>query len=93
MKELQQSLRELGSIYQFGEYAAGTIRGIKCALELMGICSGRMADPHRACDESQRNFVEQQLVKLGLLESDKRDEATSDLRTRRTAEAGTVQYS
>ena len=31
VKILQESLRELGSIYQFGEYAAGTIRGIKCA--------------------------------------------------------------
>ena len=89
---LQESLRELGSIYQFGEYAAGTIRGIKCALELMGICSSRMADPHRVCDESQRKFVAQQLVKLGLLESDKRNEAISDLAPR-TGEAGTVQYS
>jgi dihydrodipicolinate synthase/N-acetylneuraminate lyase len=92
VKILQESLRELGSIYQFGEYAAGTIRGIKCALEIMGICSGRMADPHRMCDESQRKFVEQQLVKLGLLADDKRDETMSDLAPR-TGETGTVQYS
>jgi dihydrodipicolinate synthase/N-acetylneuraminate lyase len=92
VKILQESLRELGSIYQFGEYAAGTIRGIKCALEIMGICSGRMADPHRMCDVSQRKFVEQQLVKLGLLADDKRDETMSDLAPR-TGETGTVQYS
>jgi dihydrodipicolinate synthase/N-acetylneuraminate lyase len=92
VKILQESLRELGSIYQFGEYAAGTIRGIKYALESMGICSGRMADPHRLCDVSQRRFVEHQLVKLGLLEGDKRNEAMSDLAPH-TGEAGTVQYS
>lgn len=92
VKVLQDSLRELGSIYQFGEYAAGTIRGIKCALEIMGICSGRMAEPHRMCDESQRKFVEHQLIKMELLEGDKRDEAISDLAPR-TGEAGTVQYS
>jgi 4-hydroxy-tetrahydrodipicolinate synthase len=88
VKELQQSLRELGGIYQFGGYAAGTIRGIKCALELMGICNGRMADPHRACDESQRNIIGQQLVKLGLLPG---EVPTSSLE--RLGEAGTVQYS
>jgi dihydrodipicolinate synthase/N-acetylneuraminate lyase len=77
VNELQQSLQILKNIYQFGEYAAGTIRGIKCALELMGICSGRMADPHRTCDESQRTVVEQQLVKLGLIGSDGRAETTA----------------
>src|SRR4051812_27295803 len=46
---LQQSLNELGNIYQFGEHATGTIRGLKCALEHMGICNGRMADPHHPC--------------------------------------------
>jgi 4-hydroxy-tetrahydrodipicolinate synthase len=65
--ELQESLKELASIYQFGEYAAGTIRGLKCALQLMGICSERMADPYRTCDASQRQFIEEQLRKLRLL--------------------------
>ena len=92
VKILQESLRELGSIYQFGEYAAGTIRGIKCALEIMSICSSRMADPHRMRDASQRKFVEQQLAKLGLLGDNKWDETMSDLAPR-TGEAGTVQYS
>lgn len=75
VNQLQQSLRELGSTYQFGEYAAGTIRGLKCGLELMGICSGRMADPHRTCDESQREFIDQQLAKLGLLGEERREQA------------------
>jgi 4-hydroxy-tetrahydrodipicolinate synthase len=65
--ELQKSLQIVKNIYQFGEFAAGTIRGIKCALELMGVCSGRMADPNRVCDAPQRKVVEEQLVKLGLL--------------------------
>jgi 4-hydroxy-tetrahydrodipicolinate synthase len=65
--ELQSSVQSLKDIYQFGEYAAGTIRGIKCALELMGICNGRMADPHRACNESERKTINQQLMKLGLM--------------------------
>ena len=64
----------------------------------MGICNGRMADPHRSCDESQRKFVEQQLVKLALLEGDKRrcDDVGRGAGLRRSkvrCEAGTVQYS
>jgi 2-dehydro-3-deoxy-D-pentonate aldolase len=97
VKELQQSLRELAAIYQFGQYAAGTIRGIKCALDLMGICSDRMADPHRKCDDSQRIVVEQQLIKLALLENKRdRDAASVELlaSSRKSApEAGTAQYS
>jgi 4-hydroxy-tetrahydrodipicolinate synthase len=98
VNQLQHSLRELGSIYQFGAYAAGTIRGLKCALELMGICSGRMADPHRTCDESQRKFIEQQLAKLGLLGEEKREQAATLADVPGSShgsvtESGTAQYS
>jgi 4-hydroxy-tetrahydrodipicolinate synthase len=65
--ELRSSLQHLRNIYQGGEYAAGTIRGLKCALELLGICSGRMADPHRGCDEAQRQLIARELVELGLM--------------------------
>ena len=64
---LQELLLEMGKIYQFGTYATGVIRGIKCALEILGICSGRMADPFEPCDASQRAVIERQLLKLGLL--------------------------
>jgi 4-hydroxy-tetrahydrodipicolinate synthase len=70
--ELQSLLKHLKNIYQGGEYAAGTIRGIKCALELLGICSGRMAEPHRGCDEAQRQLIAQQLEELALTDSQSR---------------------
>lgn len=69
--ELQSLLQHLKKIYQGGEYAAGTIRGIKCALEVLGICSARMAEPHRGCDEAQRQFIAHELTELGLTGSDK----------------------
>jgi len=65
--ELQTEIQRFKHIYQFGEHAAGTIRGLKCALELMGICSARMADPHRMCDDSQRRTIELQLSEMGLI--------------------------
>lgn len=96
VQQLQSSVLELGKTYAFGEFAAGTIRGLKCALELMGICSGRMADPHRTCDDSQRNVIREQLVKLGLIQGtgigsgtsgDGRDSSSS------ASKADTVRYS
>lgn len=64
---LQSTLQELGKLYQFGSYAMGAIRGIKCALDIMGICSGRMADPFEPCSATQQKAIERQLLKLGLL--------------------------
>jgi dihydrodipicolinate synthase/N-acetylneuraminate lyase len=97
VKELQQSLRELATIYKFGQYAAGTIRGLKCALDLMGICSDRMADPHHACDASQRKVVEQQLIKLELLRGERRTAASAGdaivASQESSPSAGTAQYS
>ena len=51
--ELQSKLQHLKNIYQGGEYAAGTIRGIKGALKILGVCSGRMAEPHRGSPTSR----------------------------------------
>jgi dihydrodipicolinate synthase/N-acetylneuraminate lyase len=68
LSELQSRLLGFKKIYQFGEHAAGTIRGIKCALEQMGICSARMAEPHTTCDQSQRQMIEHQLIEMGLIE-------------------------
>jgi 4-hydroxy-tetrahydrodipicolinate synthase len=67
LETLQQTLVEMGEIYQFGGYATGVVRGIKCALEILGICNGRMADPFEACSPKGRTAIERQLLNLGLL--------------------------
>jgi 4-hydroxy-tetrahydrodipicolinate synthase len=87
--ELQSSLQHLKNIYQGGEYAAGTIRGIKCALELLGICSARMAEPHRDCDETQRQRVTQELAELGL--ADNHSVPTASVAARRQNPANAAQ--
>lgn len=76
--KLQSQLQEMGEIYEHGTYASGVIRGIKCTLELLGICSSRMADPFAPCDDRQRTAIRTRLVKLGLLrEGEGRNPATS----------------
>lgn len=66
-KLLQEQLQSLHQILVHGKYAAGGVRGLKCALEIMGICSGRMADPYRACDTEQRAAIHEVLEASGLL--------------------------
>jgi 4-hydroxy-tetrahydrodipicolinate synthase len=66
-KLLQEQLQSLHQILVHGMYAAGGIRGLKCALEIMGICSGRMADPYRACDTEQRAAIHEVLRSSSLL--------------------------
>jgi len=64
---LQLRLQDIGTIYQFGTYSTGVIRGLKCALDILGICSGRMAEPFDSCDAGQRTMIERRLLKAGLL--------------------------
>lgn len=65
--KLQARLLKLGEIYRVGRHASAVIKGIKCALNLMGICSGEMVEPLRAFREPERRIVADQLVVLGLV--------------------------
>lgn len=50
---LQQGLDLLTPLFNCGDYAVGPIRGLKCALDLLGICSGMLAPPLTPCVPSQ----------------------------------------
>lgn len=64
---LQSRLLKLGGIYRIGSHASAVIKGIKCALNLMGVCSGEMVEPLRAFHEPERRLVKEQLHSLSLL--------------------------
>jgi 4-hydroxy-tetrahydrodipicolinate synthase len=66
---LQQQLAQLGRIYGVGQYASTVIKGIKCALSLMGICDDELAPPMRRFAPPERQKVQKILEELGLLES------------------------
>jgi len=67
VERLQARLVQLGEIYRVGQYASTVIKGVKCALNLLGICSGEMAEPFRAFKEPERRIVAERLTALGLL--------------------------
>lgn len=64
---LQARLVQLGEVYKVGRHASTVIKGVKCALNLMGICSGELAEPLRAFNEPERRIVAERLTALGLL--------------------------
>jgi 4-hydroxy-tetrahydrodipicolinate synthase len=65
--DLHARLLQLGRIYSIGKHASAVIKGIKCALSLMGICSDAMAPPFAAFKSPERERVRLVLEDLGLL--------------------------
>lgn len=63
--ELQDRLFKLRTLYQCGNYASTFIKGVKCALNLKGICSDFMAEPFRTFREPEREKVRAILESLG----------------------------
>jgi len=61
-------LRASEAIYGVGPAPTGYLTGIKCALELMGLCSGRLAEPLYGLDEAKRETIRQHLADLGLFD-------------------------
>ena len=76
--QLQARLLKLGEIYRVGRHASAVIKGIKCALNLMGICSGEMVEPLRAFREPERRIVAERLVALGILPGRSLDKAVGN---------------
>ena len=66
--ELQQRVTQLGRIYTVGQHASAVIKGIKCSLSLMGICSDFMAEPMASFRAPERERVRAILDSLDWLD-------------------------
>ncbi len=64
--QLQEQVLQLGRIYQVGRHASAVIKGLKCALSLVGICDDFLAEPFRRFDEAQREQIRQLLDEIGV---------------------------
>jgi dihydrodipicolinate synthase/N-acetylneuraminate lyase len=68
--QLQRRLLQLGQIYKIGRHASAVIKGLKCALSLLGICDDFMAEPLTRFREPERAKVRTVLREVGLLTGD-----------------------
>jgi 4-hydroxy-tetrahydrodipicolinate synthase len=64
-----QVLALSSSIYTVGRHSSAVIKGLKCALSLLGICDDYMAEPLHRFRPPEREIVRQRLIELGLLKS------------------------
>jgi len=66
---LQQKVMQCStSIYKVGNYGSSYLKGLKCALSVMGICSDYMAEPYRRFEKSERQEIEKRLEELNYKE-------------------------
>jgi len=64
---LQALVERLGRLYRIGRYSSAIIKGLKCALSLLGICDDFMAEPFHRFREPERRQVRELLIELNLL--------------------------
>jgi 4-hydroxy-tetrahydrodipicolinate synthase len=58
------AVRVRSSLYEIGRHPSSLIKGIKCGLKCLGVCSDFMAEPLQRFRPEQRAIVEQRLAEL-----------------------------
>ena len=53
------------SLYGVGRHGSSFLKGVKCSLDLMGICSDFMAEPFSRFREEERAIIRSRLLSLG----------------------------
>lgn len=59
--------RVAASIYTVGQHGSALIKGLKCALSLLGICDDELAQPFHRFHAAERAIVRERLIALGCL--------------------------
>lgn len=62
----EKVIRISNSIYKVGKHGSSYLKGLKCALSVMGICSDFMAEPFHRFNEPERKKIEGALEALHL---------------------------
>jgi 4-hydroxy-tetrahydrodipicolinate synthase len=66
---LQQKVMQISTtIYKVGHYGSSYMKGLKCALSIMGICNDFMAEPFLRFKEPEREKIRQFLDELNYKE-------------------------
>lgn len=67
VKRLQTIVMQISrTIYTQGNYGSSYLKGVKCALEILGICSGYLASPFKQFDGKYKENIEKALGEVKL---------------------------
>ncbi|MCC8034999.1 MAG: dihydrodipicolinate synthase family protein [Rikenellaceae bacterium] len=65
VRRLQSRIMEIStSLYTIGQWGSSYLKGVKCALSLMGICSDHLSLPYRSFRRTERLKVRDALLRL-----------------------------
>src|SRR5690606_32861451 len=54
------------SLYHVGRHGSAIIKGLKCALSILGVCDDFMAAPFHRFQEREREVIRKRLEELGI---------------------------
>jgi 4-hydroxy-tetrahydrodipicolinate synthase len=64
-EELQKQIQRVSdSFYRIGKYSSSIIKGVKCALNCLGVCDDFMAEPFHRFRASERELVKARLKEI-----------------------------
>ncbi len=67
VRKLSQQVLELSeAIYTVGQHGSAIIKGLKCALSILGVCDDFMASPFHRFHDSERAVIKERLETLGI---------------------------
>ena len=67
VRALQERIMTIsGALYGVGRHVSSFLKGVKCSLSLMGICSDFMAEPFSRFREEERAIIRSRLISLGV---------------------------
>lgn len=67
VRELQHRIMQISTtIYTVGKYGSSYLKGVKCALSLMGICDDYLSYPYQKFRAEERSRIRQTLEALGV---------------------------
>ncbi|TDO05364.1 dihydrodipicolinate synthase family protein [Sunxiuqinia elliptica] len=65
VKQLRQIVMQISTtIYKVGRFGSSYLKGLKCALSVMGICNDFMAEPFHRFNDPERKQIEKALEEL-----------------------------
>jgi len=69
MEALHKKVMQIStSIYGVGRYQSSYLKGLKCALSCMGICSDFLAEPFHRFRSAERDVIRRHMEELGIIQ-------------------------
>ncbi|NIS53092.1 MAG: dihydrodipicolinate synthase family protein [Phycisphaerae bacterium] len=71
VESLQKKVMQISeAIYGVGKYESSYLKGLKCALSCMGICSDFMAEPFHRFRRAERKVIRRHIEELGIMQNE-----------------------